>query len=40
MVKGDMVLTVPNPHKSDIGPELLAIVLRQAGISRKQWERV
>jgi predicted RNA binding protein YcfA (HicA-like mRNA interferase family) len=40
MVKGDMVLTVPNPHKGDIGPELLAIVLRQAGISRKQWERV
>jgi hypothetical protein len=40
MVKSDLVLTIPNPHKGDIGPELLAIVLRQARISRKQWERV
>ena len=40
MVRGDRVLTIPNPHKADIGPELLAIVLRQAGITRKQWERV
>lgn len=40
MVKGDLVLTIPNPHKGDVGPELLAIVLRQAGISRRQWERV
>lgn len=40
MVRGDLVLTIPNPHKTDVGPELLAIVLRQAGITRKQWERV
>ena len=39
MVKGELVLTIPNPHKGDIGPELLAIVLRQAGITRAQWER-
>lgn len=39
MVKGDLVLTIPNPHQGDIGPELMAIVLRQAGITRKQWER-
>ena len=39
MVKGDLVLTIPNPHKGDIGPELLSMVLRQAGITRGQWER-
>jgi predicted RNA binding protein YcfA (HicA-like mRNA interferase family) len=39
MQKGGLVLTIPNPHRGDIGPRLLAIVLRQAGISRKEWER-
>jgi predicted RNA binding protein YcfA (HicA-like mRNA interferase family) len=39
MVRGDRVLTIPNPHREDIGLDLLAIVLRQAGISRKQWEQ-
>lgn len=40
MRKGDLVLTIPNPHRGDIGRTLLAIVLRQAGISRAEWERV
>ena len=40
MLKGDLVLTIPNPHRGDIGPKLLAMLLRQAGISRKEWERV
>jgi len=40
MVRRDLVLTIPNPHSGDIGAGLLAIVLRQAGITRKQWERV
>lgn len=40
MVKRDLVLTIPNPHRTDIGPELLGLVLRQAGISRREWERV
>lgn len=40
MLKGDIVLTIPNPHRSDISTELLAIVLRQAGISRNEWERL
>jgi predicted RNA binding protein YcfA (HicA-like mRNA interferase family) len=39
MVRGDSVLTVPNPHRRDIGVGLLAVVLRQAGISRRDWER-
>jgi predicted RNA binding protein YcfA (HicA-like mRNA interferase family) len=40
MVRGDIVLTIPNPHRGDIAPELLGLVLRQAGVSRKQWERI
>jgi len=40
MLKGDLTLTVPNPHKGDIGRELLARILRQAGISRKEWEQL
>ena len=39
MVRGDLVVTIPNPHRGDIGPDLLAIVLRQAGISRREWEK-
>jgi predicted RNA binding protein YcfA (HicA-like mRNA interferase family) len=39
MVRDDLVLTIPNPHRGDIGVGLLAVVLRQAGISRGEWER-
>ena len=38
VVKGDVTLRVPNPHQSDIGRDLLARILRQAGISRQEWE--
>ena len=39
MVKGDQVLTVPNPHKrKDVSVGELAAVLGQAGISRAEWE--
>jgi len=38
MHRGDITLTLPNPHQGDIGRELLARILRQAGISREQWE--
>lgn len=37
MIKGDLVLTIPNPHRRDIGVGLLSRLLRQAGISREQW---
>ncbi len=40
MIKGDLTLTLPNPHRGDIGRELLARILRQAGISRDEWERI
>ncbi len=40
MLKGDVTLIIPNPHKGDIGRELLARILHQAGISRKEWEQL
>lgn len=30
LVKGEVVLRIPNPHQGDIGRELLARLLRQA----------
>jgi predicted RNA binding protein YcfA (HicA-like mRNA interferase family) len=38
MLKGNLVLTVPNPHRQEIGPDLLIRILKQAGISRDEWE--
>jgi predicted RNA binding protein YcfA (HicA-like mRNA interferase family) len=38
MVRGDLVLTIPNPHGGEIGPELLIRILRQGEISRAEWE--
>lgn len=40
MVRGTLRLFIPNPHIGDIGRELLARILRQAGISREEWESV
>ena len=40
MVRADVTLRVPNPHRADIGADLLARILRQAGISREEWERL
>ncbi len=38
MVRSGVVLTIPNPHRSDISVGLLKIILRQAGILREEWE--
>lgn len=38
MVRGDITVRIPNPHEGAIGHDLLARVLRQAGISRDEWE--
>ena len=38
MLRGVISVTIPNPHGSDIGPNLLAKVLRQAGVTRVEWE--
>ena len=39
MVRGETVLAIPNPHARDIGIGLLGVILKQAGISRSDWER-
>ncbi len=38
MVRNDIRVIIPNPHRSEIGLRLLSAVLRQAGISREEWE--
>lgn len=37
MIKGDLVLTLPNPHRNEISIDLLTRILKQAHISREQW---
>ena len=37
MVKGNLRLTIPNPHREKIGVDLLLRILRQAGIAREEW---
>ena len=37
MVRGNLRLTIPNPHKQNIGVDLLTRILRQAGITREEW---
>ncbi len=40
MVRGDVAVRMPNPHQGDIGKDLLSRILRQAGVSRDEWERL
>ena len=40
MVKGNLRLRIPNPHRGDIGSNLLRAILRQAGISISEWEEL
>jgi len=40
MVKGDLKIRIPNPHRAgDVGDSLLSQILRQAGISKADWDR-
>ena len=40
MSNGSLTLRIPNPHQADIGRELLTRILRQAGISKSDWEKL
>ena len=40
MQRGNVSVTLPNPHQTDVGRELLARILRQAGVTREDWTRV
>jgi len=37
MKKEDLTVDLPNPHKQDIGIDLLKKVLKRAEISREVW---
>lgn len=37
MIRGDLVLTLPNPHKKEISVDLLKRLLNQAEIERDVW---
>jgi predicted RNA binding protein YcfA (HicA-like mRNA interferase family) len=40
LTKGELRLILPNPHQSEISKDLLARLLKQAQISREEWERL
>ena len=40
MAKGNITIRLPNPHKTDIGKELLLRILRQDGIKKSDWEKL
>jgi predicted RNA binding protein YcfA (HicA-like mRNA interferase family) len=40
MVKDEITIRIPNPHQGDIGRDLLMRILRQAGISKKDWQKL
>ncbi|MBI3165982.1 MAG: type II toxin-antitoxin system HicA family toxin [Chloroflexi bacterium] len=40
LVKGELRLTLPNPHESEISKDLLARLLRQANLTREEWEKL
>jgi predicted RNA binding protein YcfA (HicA-like mRNA interferase family) len=40
MARGNHLVRIPNPHGSDIGVGLLKEILRQAGISKIEWEEL
>ena len=37
MIKDDLVLTIPNPHRKEISIDLLSRILKRAGITREEW---
>lgn len=37
MIKGELVLTIPNPHRREIGKALLSRILKQAGVDKGEW---
>ncbi len=40
MVKGDLKVRIPNPHRGDISKHLIAEILKQANISSKEWGKI
>lgn len=40
MIRNIVRLTLPNIHKGDISKEILARILRQARITRDEWDKL
>ena len=40
LVKGELRLVLPNPYQGEISKDLLSRILKQADISRKDWEEI
>ena len=40
MMRGNHVLVVPNPHRSDIGVDLLKRIFDRAGVTREEWLKI
>jgi predicted RNA binding protein YcfA (HicA-like mRNA interferase family) len=40
MEKEDITISIPHPHQGDMGREFLVRILRQAQISRDEWEKL
>ncbi len=40
MVKGELRVRIPNPHRGDIGKNLLRQILKEADIKLEVWEKL
>ncbi len=40
MIKENLSITIPNQHKGDIGMDLLVKILKQAKVSKEEWEKL
>lgn len=40
MEKGEIQITLPNPHQGEIGRPLMAVILREGEIDRQEWEKL
>ena len=39
MIKGKLILHVGNPHNGDVSDPLLSKIIKQGGVSRKDWDK-
>ena len=40
LVKGQLRLVLPNPHQGEISKDLLSRILKQAHLTREEWEKL
>jgi hypothetical protein len=40
MLKGIIRLRLPNPHRREVGGELVSRIIKQAGINKDTWEKL